>query len=188
MGIVKKNYYLLTGGPGSGKSSVLHYLKIQSHRVVEEAARAILKEQKRRKGNATQFGDRAQFCQLMLRQSLEDFKTHLSCTEKIFFDRGLPDLLGYKSIANDARWTSIIEKVELANLEYRYNQEVFLFPPWQEIYTLDDERSHSFSQASQAYDLIKEALLEANYFPIEIPKVPIEERAQFILSKTQNVV
>ena len=37
-----KNYYLLTGGPGSGKSTVLNTLEDMGYHTVQEVARTIM--------------------------------------------------------------------------------------------------------------------------------------------------
>ncbi len=122
----------------------------------------------------------------MLKQCLKDFIDCSELIEPVFFDRGLPDLLGYKSIAKELAWNATIKEVELANEEYRYNQQVFLLPPWKEIYTTDEERIHTFEQAVLAYELVKEALINAAYEPVELPKLSIEQRAQFILDKIKH--
>jgi predicted ATPase len=181
--VLKENYYLITGGPGSGKSSVINSLHLQSYTVVDEAARIIIKEQKRSGGHATQSGDRLKFCQLMLKQGLKDFIDYSAHNGPVFFDRGLPDLLGYKTIATEPIWSSTIKKVERANQEYRYNQQIFLFPPWQEIYTTDEERVHSFAQAVLVYELLKTVLSKVDYQLVEVPRLSVEQRVQFILDK-----
>jgi predicted ATPase len=42
--MVKKNFYVITGGPGAGKTSVLEYLAAKGYSYVPETARQIIKE------------------------------------------------------------------------------------------------------------------------------------------------
>ena len=83
----KPNYFVVTGGPGAGKSSVIEALHKQGYSVVEEAARNIIQQQKIQGGNATQTGDRLAFCRLLLEQYTKDFLYHDSLHELVFFDR-----------------------------------------------------------------------------------------------------
>ncbi|PWY56671.1 ATPase [Legionella qingyii] len=186
--LLKSNFYLITGGPGVGKSSVIKLLQMNSFTVVSEAARTIIKEQKQQGHNAIQVDNRFKFCQLMLQQCLHDFLEYSEFVSPVFFDRGLPDLLGYQSIASGAAWDNLIKDIVLVNKQYRYNQRVFIFPPWQEIYTTDEERVHTFEQAVLAYDIVKEALISANYDLIEVPKLSVEQRVTFILEKINIVI
>lgn len=94
--IHKPNYFLFTGGPGAGKTTVLNDLKHRGYMVVSEVARGIIKEQHAIGGNATHTGNRKIYCDLMLKVSIEDYFKMLPITEEvIFFDRGIPDLCSY---------------------------------------------------------------------------------------------
>jgi predicted ATPase len=49
---IKSNFFILTGGPGSGKTSVLTALAQKGFLTVPEVARKIIKEQQSISGNA----------------------------------------------------------------------------------------------------------------------------------------
>jgi predicted ATPase len=95
----------------------------------------------------------------------------------VFFDRGIPELIGYSYLVNAAVSTACKEAAE----KYRYNHDVFLAPPWEEIYQNDVERKQDFKEAVATYDAIKRAYLECGYAVIELPKVSVAERVNFIL-------
>jgi predicted ATPase len=46
----RNNWFILTGGPGSGKTSVLDHLSETGHIVVPEVARKIIQEQMAQQG------------------------------------------------------------------------------------------------------------------------------------------
>ncbi|MGQ3888530.1 AAA family ATPase [Legionella sp. CNM-1927-20] len=179
--IHKSNFYLLTGGPGAGKTSVLKELKYRGYLVIPEAARAIIKQQQAIGGHATHMGNRLAFSQLMLQHSIADYKKHLTDSAPLFFDRGIPDVFSYSQAFCNRNNISqeILEAIQL----YRYNLRAFLFPPWPEIYCQDKERQQDFNEAVMTYRAIKSGFTACGYQLIEIPKMSIKERTDFILSQ-----
>ena len=93
----------------------------------------------------------------------------------VFFDRGLVDaaVALEHATGRPARQT-------LAAFE-RYHYKVFLTPPWPEIYVNDDERQHSLDEAVTEYDRLVIAYRELDYQTIIVPKVSVEDRADFVL-------
>src|SRR5665811_738884 len=82
----KNNYYIFTGGPGAGKSSVLDELKNRGFTVVAEVGRKVIKEQLAFGGNATHTGDKVAFRDLMLKHSIADYTDHLQTKGTVLFD------------------------------------------------------------------------------------------------------
>ena len=70
--IQKPNFYLFTGGPGAGKSTVIELLAKHKKLVVPEVARNIIRHQRTIGGSATHDGDRISYTALMLARSIED--------------------------------------------------------------------------------------------------------------------
>ncbi len=66
----------------------------------------------------------------------------------VLFDRGIPDVMGYLLLCQ----LSVPAHIEKAAQDFRYNQQVFLAPPWAEIYTKDNERKQSEAEATATYD------------------------------------
>ena len=66
---------------------------------------------------------------------------------------------------------------------YRYAKKVFVTPPWPEIFRQDEERRHSFEDALAQYPLALEVYLRCGYALIEIPKLPVAERVDFVLAQ-----
>ena len=178
----KLNYFILTGGPGAGKSCVIHELSHRGYQTVPESARNIIRQQTASGGNATQQGDKAAFCTLLLQQGMTDYQAHLKIDAPVFFDRALPGLRAYQTIAEGDEWLVLLKQVTDAISQYRYNNTVFTFPPWKSIYTTDTERVHTFEQAVAAYSAVTAAHLDSGYKLIEVPKTTVENRVNFILS------
>lgn len=181
--IIKNNYILFTGGPGSGKTTVLNELSKQGHLIVREVARDIIKTQLSIGSDATHFGNRVAYLDLMLKQSIADFNNMLPVSQPVFFDRGIPDLDSYAQ----QYCNSYTKKVAQAAQHYRYNPIAFVFPPWPEIYCHDTERKLDFQETVKIYHSDKKALTDCGYLQIEIPKLSIIDRVDFILTHLPKI-
>lgn len=71
---VNSNFYIITGGPGSGKSSIIEALKKLGYLCVGEAGRQIIHEQTRIGGDALHSNNQPKFCDLMLSRSMYTYE------------------------------------------------------------------------------------------------------------------
>ncbi|MDW9178607.1 AAA family ATPase [Legionella pneumophila] len=181
---IKPNFFILTGGPGSGKTSVLTALAQKGFLTVPEVGRKIIKEQQLIGGNALHTGDKDAFLELMLCYSLDDYQQMQQERTAVFFDRGIPDLYGYAKTFCRKDQRHVNQAVE----QYRYCQTTFLFPPWEEIYTNDKERQQDFREAMQTYMALKEGYQRCGYTLIDVPLLSIEDRVNFILKTLTQIV
>ena len=55
--LTKTGLYVITGGPGTGKTSLIEELKTVGYQTVKEVARDIIKEQQLQGGNALPWKD-----------------------------------------------------------------------------------------------------------------------------------
>ena len=83
-------------------------------------------------------------------------------------------LFGKKNIA-----PIFFEEMNKAN----YHSTVFIAPPWEEIYVNDNERMESFETAQLLYNCLKKLYNTSGFKLIEIPKVSVSGRAEFILNQ-----
>ena len=176
----RDNCYILAGGPGAGKTTVLESLRTRGHACVAEAARRVLREQARIGGNATHDGARARYRDLMLELGLRDYHAVAETSAPVFFDRGIPELSGYGNAPGEADPPALTRAIT----ERRYNDIVFLFPPWPEIYVHDDLRKHSFDHAIEVFETCRTVYRRCGYETVEVPKADVETRAAFILDRT----
>ena len=169
---------VISGGPGAGKTTLLLELEQRGLRCVPEVARQIIQEQVRNDGDALPWGDRERYCRLMLERSIASYREHTEVAGTVFFDRGIPDVLCYVRLAR----LNMEGEVLAACQKFRYAREIFLAPPWEDIYVTDAERWQSFDEAVRTYELMVEAYRDCGYEVVELPRVSPQRRADFIVN------
>lgn len=172
---------VITGGPGTGKSSVIKHLEHQGHSCLHEVSREITAEAQKQGISQLFLEKPILFSELLLEARIKQFE-QASASEKklVFLDRGLPDVVAYMDY-----FSTQYPKKFIQACESRIYDHIFLLPPWEEIYETDNERYESFEQAQIIHNYLKKAYISYGYQPIEVPRTSIEERGQFILNKLQ---
>ncbi|MEW5686159.1 MAG: AAA family ATPase [Pseudomonadota bacterium] len=173
----KPNFFVLTGGPGVGKTTLLRHLQASGELVVEETARAVIREAIDSGGRATPWRDNAAYVAECARRDIAIFDRMAGETRRVFFDRGIIDSYGANG---EPPSPALVEAVRTR----RYNPRVFLFPPWPEIYATDAERRQDWAEAEHTFELIRARLPELGYTPVIVPQASVEDRAAFVLAQT----
>ena len=93
-----QHMFVVTGGPGSGKSSLIDAMTRRGFRTMPEAGRAIIQDQVRIGGPALPWADRAIFAELMLGWELRSYHEALASDAPVLMDRGIPDVVGYLTL------------------------------------------------------------------------------------------
>jgi predicted ATPase len=172
--IVKDNYVVISGCSGGGKSSLLSELASRGYPVVQEPGRQIVKEQIAINGDALPWSNPEKFLDLALSRYILQFNSQKQ-QQLIFFDRGIIDALQLDS--------SQPEYFQRAAQNFRYNRLIFLVPPWEEIFANDTERKHNFESAKKEFNELLIKYKNVGYETVLVPKMPVKERADFILEK-----
>ena len=73
------------------------------------------------------------------------------------------------------------KKLTALNESYLYNQQVFVFPPWEEIYRQDAERDQTFFDAIRIFEIPSQWYRRCGYNLLEVPMVSVADRCDFIL-------
>lgn len=170
------NYYIITGGPGVGKTTLLQELGRSGLHCIPEVARRIIQEQMARHGDALPWKNRELYKTLMLEGSSAVYR-QADPAIVTFFDRGIPDVLAYAKLAG----LTITDTLLSATTLFRYNPVVFILPPWKAIYTTDTERKQSWEEALATFEVMKETYSACGYTLAEVPRLPVAERARFVL-------
>ncbi|MFZ0816388.1 MAG: AAA family ATPase [Candidatus Sulfotelmatobacter sp.] len=170
--------FVVTGGPGSGKSTLINALAERGICTMPEAGRAIIQDQVAIGGEALPWSDRRAFAELMLSWEMRSYRDALSLTGPVIFDRGVPDVLGYLRLCN----LPVPAHVEKAAQVFRYHRRVFIAPPWPDIFALDAERKQSFQEAVATYEVMRETYSALGYTLAPLPLGSVEERVQFVLA------
>ena len=71
--IHKPNFYVLTGGPGVGKTTLLRHLAARGELTVEENARAVIREEAAAGGRGVPWLDNERFVALTTARDVADF-------------------------------------------------------------------------------------------------------------------
>ncbi len=106
--------------------------------------------------------------------SQSDFDQAIGDT--VIFDRSALDAV----IWFDQTKTPLSEDLRRAALGLNYDRQVFLVPPWPEIYRLDADRQHSFDEALAGFRAICERLPDYGFTPVLVPKRSVSERADWL--------
>tara|TARA_B000000475_G_scaffold227925_1_gene192550 strand:+ start:877 stop:1410 length:534 start_codon:yes stop_codon:yes gene_type:complete len=171
---------VISGAPGTGKTSLISGLSKIGYKCHIEVSREIIANQLQIKGSITPWQDLYKFSEIVIKERLKQYK--LAVNEIEFYDRGIIDSFAYllkDNISLKEEWVTIAK-------EHQYYKKVFITPPWEEIYHTDHERKEDFITATKIHSQLLEAYEAFNYKPILIPKTSIKERINFILNEIEQ--
>ena len=180
IGKMADRFFVLTGGPGSGKTTVIEALHQAGYAHTAEAGRGIIQDQMAIDGPSLPWRDPMLFAELMLSWDMRSYRAAQQTTGPVFFDRGVADLVGYCGLLG----LPVPAHFRKAAETFRYNPRAFIAPPWEQIYRQDRERKQDFAEAVRTYEAIASAYADLGYALVELPKVSVEERARFVLDAT----
>ncbi len=170
---------IITGGPGSGKSTLIEALEARGHRCYPEVSRELIRREARRPNGVMPWNDLEAFARLAFTEMLLQHDHAAECGERCFFDRALPDIFGYLH----ERGLDIPESWLDAHRRCRYERTVFILPPWPEIYVNDAERPQTLAEANALHNAIHAVYESLGYELIEVPRMPVEARCEFVLGR-----
>ncbi|REK37177.1 MAG: ATPase [Actinobacteria bacterium] len=168
--------YVITGGLGTGKTSLIAALGL-TFETVAEPARELIAEHRAEAGQQS-LDDRPElFVERLISRSLEKYSAAKEST-LTFFDRGLPDCVAYAAVFV----LDVTPAMEAAS-SHRYRSPVFVASPWKAIYTTDDMRNATFAQAEKFYREVVAAYEDLGYDLLELPRASVADRAAFVMAR-----
>jgi predicted ATPase len=168
--------FVITGGPGSGKSTLIDALAAYGLSHMPEAGRAIIQDQMAIGGSALPWSDRLAFAELMLSWEMRSYRAAGELRGPVIFDRGVPDVVGYLTMTG----LPVPTHIERAARSFRYNRRVFIAPPWPAIFAQDNERKQSLEEAEATYRAMVDVYSRLGYELVALPLAPVRERVQFM--------
>lgn len=177
---------VITGAPGTGKTSIIKSLEDNGYYCFHEIIRTMTLEAKKLQGSDSVLSnpidfvdDSLAFNRTLLEGRLAQFQEAGNLKNEVFFyDRGTPDVLAYMDYFGQKYGTEFKEVCK----QNRYDQ-VFILPPWEEIYIQDNERLESYPQAVDLHIHLEETYQSFGYEIVEVPFGTIAERLDFIVKR-----
>jgi len=173
---VQKNIYIVTGGPGFGKTEIVTELQNSGYTCSGEFAHELIEEQQASGGEILPWKNPKLFQQEILKRRIAFYESVPDGT-LAFADRGIPDQLAFALYKGFGTPDVLIRK----STEYQYGRLVFVTPPWPEIYKNNVVRNESFDDAVAIHLAICETYNSLNYQLIDLPLVSVKKRVDFIL-------
>ncbi|MDF1591598.1 MAG: ATP-binding protein [Desulfobacterales bacterium] len=171
----KTNWHVITGAPCSGKTAVILELERRGYAVVQEVARAYIDAEINKGKDLRQ-----------IKADLPAFEGHILKTKAriesgldpdavVFLDRAVPDSVAYFQLAG-------LDPAEpFEHSRAICYKQIFLFERIQ--FKTDAVRSEDDRIAADLDRLLEAAYRKLGYHPIRVPLMPVDERADYILSK-----
>jgi predicted ATPase len=168
---------VITGGPGTGKSSLINELQKRSFVCFDEISRQVTLEARANGVEQLFLTDPILFSELLLEGRVKQFiEAQKSVESPVFLDRGLPDVLAYMEYAKIAYPEHFKETCKA-----HVYDKVFVLAPWQAIFKSDNERYETFEQAVEIHEHLLHTYKRFNYQLIDVPFGSIVDRTDFIL-------
>ena len=162
---------IITGPPGSGKTSIISELIKLKYNCLEEVARDFAKETNQKINSINNESEK-----IILNERINQYN---SCKKGLyFFDRGIFDSLAYLKFKNlyidNELWHRFL-------LKYKYNKNIFFAPAWEDIYENDNKRNEDYKTAELIGKILLETYKQCKYNVVMIPKTSVKKRAQFVI-------
>ncbi|MCH2232551.1 MAG: ATP-binding protein, partial [Crocinitomicaceae bacterium] len=129
--------YIITGIPGSGKTTLIDALQKHGHPVMHEVSRSVIQNEQYEQRDGVPWQNIERFTALVFKETQRRLQENKAA---IFCDRGLIDNMAYLEAAGK----HVPNYLKLFPFEQFYHKCVFFAPPWEAIYVNDPQRPEAF--------------------------------------------
>lgn len=172
-------WYVLTGGPCAGKTTLVKEFEADGIRVVHESARVIIEKGIAEGKTLDEIrADGAQFTRDIIALDTANLSLHPD-GERVFFDRSIIDNIGYHRHLGFEPSAELLAACERANFA-----KVFILDIVN--YTQDYARNESPEEARAIQDALESAYREYGIPVVNVPVLQVEERVAFIVDRLKK--
>ena len=169
-------WYVITGGPSSGKTTTVELLRGKGFEIAHEHASEIIAEEIEKGRTLLEVRADGEWFQKEILRRQQEHEHSLDPTQTVFLDRGIPDGLGYE------RFLKLTPNPELTRAAQATSyRRVFILDP---LPVKLDWNRHEDEQTQHAiHDAIEAVYQELGNDVVEVPVLSPEERVEFILGR-----
>lgn len=175
---IERNWYVITGGPSSGKSTAVQILKDLGYKTTREVARHFIDLQRINGRSTDEIRSNQRTFQHQILNLQVDLERRLDPQELTFLDRGLPDELAYYQYFNLEPDTKLLDYLEHAS--YKKIFILDLLPLCE-----DYARTEDVAAQQALHQLIIDTYKNRKDPIVMVPVLPPRERVQFILDNVR---
>ena len=167
--------YVVSGGPGTGKTSTVEELG-KEFQILPEAARDVSQNDSRFVGKSIKEVNPKEFQDAIFEEQkrvIDDLKGE----GVIFSDRGVGDTMAYRKLKGlkiSKEMDNYFKKVKYA--------EIFILD-FLDFYEQDELRQENEEEQKQIHQAIIDAYKELGYEPVIVPFMSVKKRVEFIKSR-----
>jgi len=165
--------YVLVGGPGFGKTTIIKALRKRGFLGLEEASRIVFREEKL-KGNSKIWKDKEALVIKITYKQIEMERVVPRNTD-VFFERTFIDFLAYCEVKNIKPPQVLLEQAKLVRVD-----KVFLIEP---LFNIEYHHPfHDFEEALAIHHATIKYYGMYDYELIKVPEMPVDKRVTLILN------
>ncbi len=173
--------YAIAGGLGFGKTELVKELNKLGLTTIPETTLDYIEKMAKEDPSKLPWNNRPEFQRIIVNRRIKDYIS-APIDRPVFFDRGIPDeiafYLGFGLKPSDKCLEACV------NLRY---DKVFILPPWEAIYEQNELRPFTYRESVKIHGLVEEAYLKLGYSLIEVPRLDVKGRLDFVLDNIPKV-
>lgn len=174
------NWFVITGGPSTGKTKLINELAKLGYITVPEAARTLIDEAISKGITVEEYRSDEKKFQYEVAKLKQKIEKELKTSEKVFFDRGMHDTIAY------LRYYGYDSDDWINNLmqKSRY-QKVFILDPL-ERFKENYARTEGTEFTGKIHPFLVDAYKKNGMEPISVPDIGLNNRLQLIMDRIES--